>query len=237
MRAAPVLPVAIVVLAFSCAQPAYGQAPECQKALDSCKAQCAVDHKDFVSSLGPRSNYQGQCEYACTQGLTPCQEQDSANACETFFTRCVSECPWKVRELYTGTEYENSDPFQPCGKACATGDRACKATPSGNRTRTGSFDACVDGQAACYAFCMAQEDSASSFPDDCARACHDGVEPCQEATVDRYRCGRFFANCLDSCPDIGIDEDFGEPYAESREGQKCGDSCKEGERFCDRILK
>lgn len=223
--------------------PVLAGSTECDDAVAACKEKCGGLKVYDYEARGFTANtiFKDACEYVCTRGLKPCQEQNSALGCDTFMNRCVSDCPWKVRNRNTTDMNPSTDAFYQCGTACFTGHNACeesrKKSPQA-RARTGTFYTCTEAQSACYTTCMGlvPVDAngirvPSDFPDLCAEACAAGVAPCND-NGDKHMCGYYYGSCARACPDAQYDEEFDEFYSETERGKACMQSCAAGADYC-----
>ncbi len=179
-----------------------------------------------------------QCERACAGGTKPCEAQESQLGCDMLYFRCAGSCPWSLTDPTTAETFENTDAFRKCEDACGAGRQACLAVRDKlpPRKRTGTFDACAEAQGACYAMGMSVAVPASSFPDDCAKACFTGLAPCQAATTPAMKCGEYYYRCAEACPNVHPDELEGDPVADTPEGDACLKSCDFGQKFCRALV-
>ena len=231
---------AALLLTFAFCPKSFGQTTDCESAAAACKAQCgtaAIYSHDGEGYL-KQSDFKGRCERSCAAGLASCATQDSKRGCNTFVFHCVGTCPWTVIDTYADVTQRGTDSFQQCGKACSAGRASCQATrdtlPA--RKRTGTFDACEEAQGACYAHCMPGEAGYTDFPDQCAKACAQGVSPCKTAPATVKKCDEYFFQCGDACPDVSRDT-VGNIGTETREGRKCLDACYAGGDHCRDMLR
>lgn len=236
----------ILVLLFS--PKSFGQAADCEIAAKECRAKCAsaqIYDRDRQGYL-KKSNFQSQCEAACSRGLESCKVQDSENSCVTFDNHCAASCPWKVVDTYDDITVKYSDSFKQCMNACASGSLACrpvnKKLPP--RKRTGPFNACEEAQGACYVDCMidAPTDQSSgakmedsNFPDLCAAACAQGVPACKAKSDAATQCDEFVDKCIRACPNSITDEN-GNEQSNTDSSRLCENACSEGKMLCRDIL-
>lgn len=228
---APLLFLSSLLLTMQC----LADPNDCETAASACRANCKsapiydTDRGDYLK----QSDFAKRCERSCAQGLNACGQQDTKNACTTFFYHCTSSCPWKVIDTNLDLTIHNSDSFAQCGGACRSGQKSCDGVSAKlpPRKRTKDFDACEEAQGACYTTCMSSPDNDESFPDECAKACFDGVKVCKAASVAK-KCGSFDKDCGIECLGLGGIES---EHDLARFG-KCSDSCKAGTKNCESIL-
>jgi hypothetical protein len=221
--------------------PAFAQTADCDHASAACLAVCAnalifdQERQGYVKE----SDFQSQCNASCVTAADSCRLQDSVLGCYTYYTHCVSGCPWTVTETAHNLSVPDSDSFYQCMRACNSGYLECDATAktSQPRPRTGGFDVCGEAQVGCYASCMGASGAGglpADFPDKCSKACAGGVSDCRGA-ADASKGQSYVYACVRSCPDTEIADD-GQVALKSESGAKCMESCEAGGKYCAYLL-
>ena len=236
--------ILLIFVLMSCSvSPSFAATADCTAGLQKCNSTCNnasliyFDNGEYVEE----SNFPKLCEYSCSEGQRACEVQDNIMSCQTFYYRCVSNCPWSVVDTYDGMEVSNTNSFYECMRGCSDGGQSCAAVVKGMtqfRPRAKNFDACQEGQSACYSKCMLQMTQTrlpDDFPDVCAEACAKGVEPCKkQLAANANDVGdEYYYACGGSCPDVVFDDIY---EGTSPVGEACISACDEGARYCDNIL-
>jgi hypothetical protein len=233
----------MVLGAMNCSS-GFANTPDCNVALETCKADCAqrkIYDRESQNSV-TRTDFLSQCNNACQEGAGWCLKQDAVTSCQTFAYHCESQCPWSVVD-YNHQRLNHTDSFRQCENSCVAGAQACepyrKSLPS--RKRTGDFDQCPEAQTACYADCIVQmQDLKQNFsiidtdyPDNCAKACAQGVQDCQ-VLDDAASCDTYETSCQADCPTSVTA--YGQPKSDPMVQQWCRNSCVTGRAYCRSLL-
>lgn len=221
---------------------------DCEKAAAECKDVCggAAIYDEDRESYVKASDFRTRCERSCSAGFESCKTQDSRNSCDTFRVHCVGACPWTVVEPRADRPVPHSDAFSQCSTACASGTDDCEAAVAKVpvRKRTGTFDACVEAQGACYAGCMGVTlfDPSkgvavrrTDFPDLCAEACAKAVPPCKAAGPEQ-RCDEYSHRCEAMCP-RAVSDESDNLLSTTDSGPQCAAVCRSGRDYCKSLSR
>lgn len=219
--------------------------PDCNVALETCKADCAkrqIYDREYKESA-TRTDFLSQCQSACQDASQWCLKQDSTTSCMTFAYHCQSQCPWSVLD-YDHQRMNHTDSFRQCENSCNAGAQACepfrKSLPP--RKRTGDFDVCQEAQAACYADCIVEvkdlkQDFSiidTDYPDKCAEACGKAVTQCQTSKAEKS-CDTYETSCQSLCPSSVSVLNAGSK-SDPMVQQWCRNSCAVGRAYCRSLL-
>jgi hypothetical protein len=235
--------VLFVVLA-DCSFATAALTPECNVALETCKADCA-QKKIYDRERGgivTRTDFVSQCQNACLDAADWCVKQDSTTSCTTFAYHCQSECPWSIVDEMQ-QRIQHTDSFRRCEESCSVGAAACepyrKSLPP--RKRSKDFDQCPEAQTACYADCVLEiKDNKQDFsiidtdyPDTCAKACAQAVQDCG-VLDDAESCDTYETSCEADCPSSVTA--MGQAKSDPMVKQWCRNSCAKGRAYCRQVL-
>jgi len=241
MNGHPCKILALFLLLGAAAIPrASAQAADCETAFTQCKAQCGQSGIFNMEQGQPveQSDFKEKCETSCTAGLESCRQQDSKNACSSFYYHCGGGCPSTVAEQPSGSELLGTNAFYQCAMSCKEGKTGCEKTQTAApepRKRSGAFEGCAEARLACETTCVANGSPLDDavFPEKCRKACAAGVPGCQKEASPPAGCNASFFSCAAECPDVEkVDGDYKET---SDDGNRCLNACSAGSQYCHSI--